>query len=109
MSEIVLGIETSCDDTAIALVDEKGKVLSSVISSQIDIHNEFGGIYPEFAARAHVNTILPTIHSAMKKANVTPADIKAVGVTRGPGLIGSILVVLRDFSFFLFPIHRAIF
>ncbi len=95
MSEIVLGIETSCDDTAIALVDEKGKVLSSVISSQIDIHSEFGGIYPEFAARAHVSTILPTIHSAMKKANVTPADIKAIGVTRGPGLIGSILVGLN--------------
>lgn len=95
MNNVVLGIETSCDDTAIALVDEKGNVLSSVISSQFDIHSEFGGIYPEFAARAHINTILPTIQVAMDKANVTPDDIKAIGVTRGPGLIGSILVGLN--------------
>ena len=92
MSDIILGIETSCDDTAIALVDENGKVLSSVISSQIEIHSEFGGIFPEHAARAHIHTILPTINEAFKKGNIKPADIKAIGVTRGPGLIGSLLV-----------------
>lgn len=92
MNELVLGIETSCDDTAIAIVDENGNVISSVTSSQIDIHNEFGGIYPEFAARAHITTILPTIDVALRKANLTHKDIRAIGVTRGPGLIGSLLV-----------------
>ncbi len=92
MSDLVLGIETSCDDTAVALVDEKGMVLSSVISSQIDIHEEFGGIFPEHAARAHTTTILPTVDATLKKANATLDDIRAIGVTRGPGLIGSLLV-----------------
>ncbi len=94
MNEVILGIETSCDDTAVALVTENGEVLSSVVSSQIDIHNEFGGIYPEYAARAHVNAILPTIDLAFRRASLTPKDIKAIGVTRGPGLIGSLLVGL---------------
>ncbi len=92
MSNLILGIETSCDDTAVALVDREGQVLSSVISSQIDIHEEFGGIFPEHAARAHITTILPTINACLKRANVTKDDIKAIGVTRGPGLIGSLLV-----------------
>ncbi|MEI6139477.1 MAG: tRNA (adenosine(37)-N6)-threonylcarbamoyltransferase complex transferase subunit TsaD [Mariniphaga sp.] len=94
-NNIILGIETSCDDTAVALVDEKGNVLSSVTSSQIEIHNEFGGIYPEFAARAHIHTILPTIEEALKIANIQPSMLKAIGVTRGPGLIGSLLVGLN--------------
>lgn len=95
MNEVILGIETSCDDTAVALVAENGEVLSSVVSSQIDIHNEFGGIYPEYAARAHINTILPTIDLAFKRANLSPSDLRAIGVTRGPGLIGSLLVGLN--------------
>lgn len=92
MNEIILGIETSCDDTAVALVNSEGKILSSVIASQLDIHNEFGGIYPEFAARAHIVSILPTIHEAMKKAKITKDDITAIAITRGPGLIASLLV-----------------
>ncbi len=92
MSDLVLGIETSCDDTAVALVNEQGVVAASVISSQIDIHKEFGGIFPEFAARAHIYTILPTVHETLKRAGITPAEIRAIGVTRGPGLIGSLLV-----------------
>jgi N6-L-threonylcarbamoyladenine synthase len=92
MNDIVLGIETSCDDTAVALVDSEGKILSSVVASQLDIHAEFGGIYPEFAARAHISAILPTIHEAFKQAGIRPQDITAIGVTRGPGLIGSLLV-----------------
>ena len=90
MSDIVLGIETSCDDTAVALVTSKGEVLSSIISSQIEIHNQFGGVFPEFASRAHIAAILPTIDKAFAAANVTPKDIRAIGVTRGPGLIGSL-------------------
>jgi len=95
MSELVLGIETSCDDTAVAIVDSEGNILSSVVASQLEVHAEFGGIYPEFAARAHISSILPTVHEALKKANVSPDKIKAIGVTRGPGLIGSLLVGLN--------------
>ena len=95
MNDIVLGIETSCDDTAVALVDSEGHILSSVVASQLDVHNQFGGIYPEFAARAHVTAILPTVNEALKVADVNPQDIKAIGVTRGPGLIGSLLVGLN--------------
>jgi N6-L-threonylcarbamoyladenine synthase len=93
--EIVLGIETSCDDTAAALVDARGNILSSVVASQLDVHAAFGGIYPEFAARAHVAAILPTVHQAFLTAGITPRDIRAIGVTRGPGLIGSLLVGLN--------------
>ncbi|MDR1097354.1 MAG: tRNA (adenosine(37)-N6)-threonylcarbamoyltransferase complex transferase subunit TsaD [Tannerella sp.] len=92
MNEIVLGIESSCDDTAVALVSAEGKILSSVIASQLDVHAAFGGIYPEFAARAHVSAILPAVDTAFKMAGITPKDIRAIGVTRGPGLIGSLLV-----------------
>jgi N6-L-threonylcarbamoyladenine synthase len=95
MNDIILGIETSCDDTAVALVDSDGNILSSVVASQLDVHAEFGGIYPEFAARAHTSAILPTVHKAFETANITPNDIKAIGVTRGPGLIGSLLVGLN--------------
>lgn len=92
MGDYILGIETSCDDTAVALVNEQGDVLSSTVASQIDIHQEFGGVYPEFAARAHIEAILPTIHATLKKGNLEPKDLRAIGVTRGPGLIGSLLV-----------------
>lgn len=95
MNDIVLGIETSCDDTAVALADSEGNILSSVIASQLDVHAEFGGIYPEFAARAHISAILPAVHEAFKIAKITPNDIKAIGVTRGPGLVGSLLVGLN--------------
>ena len=95
MTEIILGIETSCDDTAAAVVDESGRILSSVVSSQLDVHEAFGGIYPEFAARAHVVAILPTIHEALRQASVAPASLAAIAVTRGPGLIGSLLVGLN--------------
>ena len=95
MSKYVLGIETSCDDTAVALVDQAGNVVSSVISSQEEIHNNFGGVYPEFAGRAHIHSIVPTIERALSKANISKDEIRAIGVTRGPGLIGSLLVGLN--------------
>jgi len=92
---LILGIESSCDDTAVAIVNENGEVLSSVTQSQIDIHKQFGGVFPEFAGRAHVVNILPTVEKAMSDANVSQSDIRAIGVTRGPGLIGSLLVGLN--------------
>lgn len=88
----ILGIESSCDDTSVAIVSKHGDVLSSVTVAQNHIHSEFGGIYPEFASRAHVATIFPTIDAAFKEARLEPSDIKAIAVTRGPGLIGSLLV-----------------
>ena len=95
MNDVILGIETSCDDTAVALVDSEGSILSSVVASQLDVHAQFGGIYPEFAARAHIAAIIPTVNEAFRMAGMTPSAIKAIGVTRGPGLIGSLLVGLN--------------
>ena len=95
MRDVILGIETSCDDTAVALVDSEGTILSSVVASQLDVHAQFGGIYPEFAARAHISAIIPAVHEAFRIAGVKPEAIKAIGVTRGPGLIGSLLVGLN--------------
>ncbi len=98
MHDLVLGIESSCDDTAVAVVDVDGRVLSSVVTSQEHIHTKFGGIFPEFASRAHVTAIIPAIESALSQASITPQDLRAIGVTRGPGLIGSLLVGLHTAS-----------
>lgn len=95
MSDLILGIESSCDDTAVAIVDRAGSVLSSVVSAQTDIHAEWGGVYPEFASRAHVSSIIPAVEKAMEDACITPDQLRAIGVTRGPGLIGSLLVGLN--------------
>ncbi len=98
MNKVVLGIETSCDDTAVAVVDKAGMVLSSIIISQNEIHNQFGGVYPEFASRAHIYNILPAVDEAITTAGVTLDDVEAIGVTRGPGLVGSLLVGLNTAS-----------
>ena len=85
---IVLGIESSCDETAVALVKDKKQVLSSVVASQIDVHKEFGGVVPEVASRIHVENISYCIEEALKEAKCTMDDVDAVAVTQGPGLIG---------------------
>ncbi|OGU33918.1 MAG: tRNA (adenosine(37)-N6)-threonylcarbamoyltransferase complex transferase subunit TsaD [Ignavibacteria bacterium GWB2_35_6b] len=95
MNEYVLGIETSCDDTSAAVVNRNGEVRSSVIISQNKIHSDYGGIYPEFASRAHIQNIIPTINQALSDSSINLKDIKAIGVTRGPGLVGSLLVGLN--------------
>jgi N6-L-threonylcarbamoyladenine synthase len=94
-SDLILGIESSCDDTAAAIVDSKGNVLSSVVATQTHIHSRYGGIYPEFASRAHALTIIPAIERALAEANIDGRSLKAIGVTRGPGLIGSLIVGLN--------------
>ncbi|PTQ75530.1 tRNA (adenosine(37)-N6)-threonylcarbamoyltransferase complex transferase subunit TsaD [Celeribacter persicus] len=94
MSGLILGIETSCDDTSVALVDRTGHVAAIRTVSQFEIHEAFGGVYPELASRAHLEAILPTVEGVMAEASVTPSDLTAIGVTRGPGLIGSLLVGL---------------
>ncbi len=96
MSErLILGIETSCDETAVAVL-RGAQVLSSVLSSQTDMHSRFGGVVPEVAARAHIEAIRPMVHLALRKAGVHSEELDAVAATQGPGLVGSLMV---GFSF----------
>jgi len=96
MSErLILGIETSCDETAVAVL-RNDEVLSSVLSSQTEMHARFGGVVPEVAARAHIEAIRPMVHMALRRAGVHSAELDAVAATRGPGLVGSLMV---GFSF----------
>ena len=90
----LLTIETTCDETAAAVVTDQLEVLSSVVASQDALHQRFGGVVPEIASRAHVERILPVIDEALRKANMTLADIDAVAVANTPGLAGSLLVGL---------------
>jgi N6-L-threonylcarbamoyladenine synthase len=89
---VVLGIETSCDETAAAVVVDGRKVLSSVVSSQVDLHARFGGVVPEIASRAHVELLTPVIAEAMLSAGIEAPDLDAVAATVGPGLVGALLV-----------------
>lgn len=90
--ESVLGIETSCDETAAAVVDAAAEVRSSIVSSQIDLHARFGGVVPEIASRAHIELIVPVVAEAMGEAGVEGGDLAAVAATYGPGLVGSLLI-----------------
>jgi N6-L-threonylcarbamoyladenine synthase len=92
MSRYILAIETSCDETAAAVISDTYEVRSSVVASQIDLHAEFGGVVPELASRAHVELITPIVRQALAEAGVTGADLAAVAVTSGPGLVGALLV-----------------
>lgn len=89
---LILGIETSCDETAAAVVVDGKEVMSDVVVSQIDVHRDYGGVVPELASRKHVEAVSPVIDQALKRAGIVPGQIEAIGVTRGPGLIGSLLV-----------------
>lgn len=90
----ILAFETSCDETSVAVVENGKNVLSNIISSQIDIHKEYGGVVPEIASRHHIENILPVFNEAMEKAECTLKDIDYIAVTNTPGLIGSLLVGL---------------
>jgi len=90
----VLAIETSCDETAAAVVRDGREVLSSVVSSQVDIHSRYGGVVPEIASRKHVESIVPVILQALENARLELGDVDGIAVTRGPGLVGSLLVGL---------------
>ena len=93
--DLILGIETSCDDTAVALVDRHGVVAAASVASQAALHSNYGGVYPELAGRAHVEKIIPTVRQVLDTATIGPGELRAIGVTRGPGLIGSLLVGLN--------------
>ena len=94
MSErtVILGIESSCDETSAAVVVDGRRVLSNVVASQIDLHARFGGVVPELASRAHIESVNAVIGEALAAAGVTHEQINAVAVTSEPGLIGSLLV-----------------
>jgi N6-L-threonylcarbamoyladenine synthase len=91
---VILGLETSCDETAAALVTDEGEVRSSVIASQADLHAQYGGVVPEVASRRHLELVVPVIRAALAEADATLDDVTSVGVTQGPGLIGALLVGL---------------
>jgi N6-L-threonylcarbamoyladenine synthase len=88
----ILGIESSCDETAAAVVANGRKILSSIVASQIDIHRKYGGVVPELASREHLRQIVPVVREAMQQSGLQLADLDAIGVTQGPGLVGSLLV-----------------
>ena len=83
----VLGIETSCDETAAAVIADGRRILSNVVASQVDIHRRFGGIVPEVASRQHILAIVPVVNQAMSDASVTWSDLTGIAVTYGPGLV----------------------
>ncbi|MBM3128606.1 MAG: tRNA (adenosine(37)-N6)-threonylcarbamoyltransferase complex transferase subunit TsaD [Chloroflexi bacterium] len=89
---LILGIETSCDETAAAVVEDGSKILSNVVASQVEIHAQYGGVFPEIASREHVLKIVPVIEDALTQAHATLDDLDALAVTYGPGLAGSLLV-----------------
>jgi N6-L-threonylcarbamoyladenine synthase len=88
----ILGIESSCDETAAAVVVDGREVLSSVVASQIDIHRKYGGVVPELASREHLRQIVPVVREALAQAGMNLADVDVIGVTQGPGLVGALLV-----------------
>jgi N6-L-threonylcarbamoyladenine synthase len=88
----ILAIETSCDETAAAVVEDGRRILSNVVASQVDLHAQYGGVFPEIASRAHIEAIVPVIEQAMREAHMGYDDPDAVAVTYGPGLAGSLLV-----------------
>lgn len=94
MTARILGIESSCDETAAAIVVDGVKILSSVVASQVDIHRKYGGVVPELASREHLRQIVPVVREAASQAGIALADVDAIGVTQGPGLVGSLLVGL---------------
>ena len=91
---MILGIETSCDETAAALVTEAGEIRANVVSSQADLHARFGGVVPEVASRRHLELVSPVLREALDEAGATLDDVDTVAVTRGPGLVGALLVGL---------------
>lgn len=92
---LTLGIESTCDETGCAIVKEGREILSNCVSSQIDLHNEYGGVVPELACRRHVDIMLPVIKDAIRQAGCSLADIDLIAVANGPGLVGALLIGLQ--------------
>jgi N6-L-threonylcarbamoyladenine synthase len=91
---VILALETSCDETAAAVVTDDGRILSNVVSSQAELHARFGGVVPEVASRRHLELVVPVLRKALAEADAEPENLDAVAVTQGPGLVGALLVGL---------------
>lgn len=102
---IVLSVESSCDETSVAILKDGTEILSNIVLSQIDIHADYGGVVPEIASREHIKGITMVFEEALQKADVTKQDIDLVAVTKGPGLIGSLLVGINAAKAFAFANH----
>ena len=102
METYILAIETSCDETAAAIIKNGTDIISNVVSSQIDSHKRFGGVVPEIASRHHVEQMTIVIEEALSQANMTPSDLTAVAVTEGPGLVGALLIGINAAKAFAF-------
>lgn len=89
---LILGIESTCDETGAAIVKDGKQILSNVVASSADIHERYGGVFPELACRRHIDAIIPVVEEAIQKAGVAPSDIDGIAVARGPGLIGALLI-----------------
>src|SRR5271168_1085226 len=89
---LILGIESSCDETAAAVVENGNSILSSVVASQMETHARYGGVVPELASREHLRALVPVVRLALEQASKGLGDLSAIAVTEGPGLIGSLLV-----------------
>lgn len=105
-SELVLGIESSCDETSAAVIAGGRRVLSNVIASQADLHRKFGGVVPEIASRKHLEAILPTVQEALDQAGVTLRQIDLIAATAGPGLVGTLLVGLSAAKALAYALDR---
>jgi N6-L-threonylcarbamoyladenine synthase len=112
---LILGIETSCDDASVAVVEDGYKLLGMATSSQIDIHKLYGGVVPEIAAREHLESIISTTHQALASASIKLNDVDAIAITSGPGLIGSLLVGVQTAKTFslalnipIQPVHHVV-
>lgn len=92
---IVLGIESTCDETGAAIVRNGKEILSNIVASSADIHEKYGGVFPELACRRHIQSILPVIDASLSKANITPEKIDLIAVAKGPGLVGSLLIGMQ--------------
>ena len=113
MSKYILSIETSCDETAASIIKDGTEIISNVVSSQIESHKRFGGVVPEIASRHHVEQVTIVIEECLKQANMEPADLTAVAVTEGPGLVGALLIGINAAKAFAFahslplvPVHH---
>lgn len=91
----VLGIESTCDETACAIVENGKTIFANIVASQVDLHKQYGGVFPELACRQHVDTLIPVIESALIQASLKPQDIDLIAVAKGPGLIGALLIGLN--------------
>lgn len=105
LNMIILGIETSCDETAAAVVQDGNNILSSIVSSQVDVHSPYGGVVPELASRKHIEAITPVVEEALETAGVNIKELNAVASTQGPGLVGSLLVGFSFAKAYAYALH----